>query len=255
MCVEINIKQGEAVMLLSIIIPCYIEEKNIPLLLSRFSEVIKERQDIEVLLVDNGSTDNSAEVLNRLIGEYSFARKVTVEVNQGYGYGILSGLAQAKGDFLGWTHADMQTDPLDVVKAVDIIKKNKCKKNIYVKGKRRGRSLFDLVFTWGMGVLETLYLGEKLSDINAQPNMFSRSFYEKWIDPPYDFSLDLYAFYLARKKHCRLIRFDVFFPKRIHGESKWNTGFKSKLKFIKRTLDFSVSLKNRIKSNKGDNEV
>lgn len=237
-------------MLFSIVIPCYNEEQNISLILSRFSEVIGERNDIEVILVDNGSTDNSANVMNDLLPNYSFARKVTVKVNQGYGYGILSGLAAAKGDFLGWTHADMQTDPADVIKAIDIIKENNCSDDVFVKGNRRGRSVFDLVFTCGMSVFETLYLGVRLSDINAQPNMFSRSFYDKWNDPPHDFSLDLYAFYLARKNHCRIFRFDVLFPKRIYGESKWNTGLKSKAKFIKRTLDFSVKLKSQIKNNK-----
>lgn len=234
-------------MIFSIVIPCYNEEQNIPMILNRFSEVLKNRKDIEVILVDNGSTDNSAEVMDKLIPEYDFARKVTVETNQGYGYGILCGLASAKGNFLGWTHADMQTDPLDVVKAVNIIKKKKCPKNIYVKGRRRGRSVFDLIFTCGMSVFETLYMGVPLSDINAQPNMFSRSFYEKWDNPPYDFSLDLYAFYLARKNKCEVARFDVVFPKRIYGHSKWNTGFKSKIRFIKRTLDFSVKLKKRMK--------
>ena len=242
-------------MLFSVVIPCYNEEQNIPLILSRFSEAVGDRKDIEVILVENGSADNSAEVMDKLLPEYSFARKVTVKVNQGYGYGILSGLAEAKGDFLGWTHADMQTDPFDVVKAADIIKDHNYSEDIYVKGKRRGRSIFDFIFTWGMGIFETLYMGEKLFDINAQPNMFSRSFYNKWSDPPYDFSLDLYAFYLAKKSKCKIIRFDVLFPKRIYGESKWNIGFGSKMKFIKRTLDFSVKLKERIKQTQKEKAV
>lgn len=46
-------------MKLSIVVPCYNEQENIPLLLKRFEEVIK-REDMEVILVDNGSTDESA---------------------------------------------------------------------------------------------------------------------------------------------------------------------------------------------------
>ncbi|HRG76152.1 MAG TPA: glycosyltransferase family 2 protein, partial [Leptospiraceae bacterium] len=99
-------------MKLSIVVPCYNEEKNIPLVLEKFQSVIK-RDDVEVILVNNGSKDNSQLVLNELIPKYSFARTVLVEVNQGYGFGILSGLKEAKGDYIGWTHADMQTDPYD----------------------------------------------------------------------------------------------------------------------------------------------
>lgn len=49
-------------MKLSIVVPCYDEAENIPLILKRFSDVIT-RDDVEVVLVDNGSTDHSPEVL------------------------------------------------------------------------------------------------------------------------------------------------------------------------------------------------
>ena len=230
-------------MKLSIVVPCYNEEENIPLILERFNEVING-EDLEVILVDNGSTDGSAQVLEELLPCYSFARKVTVEVNQGYGYGILQGLQECRGEYIGWTHADMQTDPGDILKAYKIIQEERGL--VFVKGNRKGRPLFDQFFTWGMSLFETCYLHEKLYDINAQPNIFPRIFYLEWEEPPYDFSLDLYALYMARKKGLKVLRFPVDFPERVHGESKWNTGLASKWKFIKRTLDFSVRLKKEL---------
>ena len=101
-------------MKLSIIIPCYNESKNIPLILEKFESVIK-RDDVEVILVNNGSTDNSQMVLDELLPKYPFSKVVKVEVNQGYGFGITSGLCEAKGEFIGYTHADMQTDPADAL--------------------------------------------------------------------------------------------------------------------------------------------
>lgn len=230
---------------LSIVVPCYNEGGNIALLLERFSEVII-RKDIELTLVNNGSTDDSQEVLERLLPNYPFARVVNVEVNQGYGFGILSGLRSAQSEYLAWTHADMQTDPYDVIKALELIENKANPEKTFVKGAREGRPLGDRFFTWGMGVFETLYLRVKLHDINAQPNVFHRSFFEKWDDPPYDFSLDLYAYYMARKHNLDMVRFPVLFTERIHGHSHWNFGWKSKLKFIIRTLDFSVTLKKRL---------
>jgi len=98
-----------------------------------------------------------------------------------------------------------------------------------------------------MGAFESIYLGVSLNDINAQPNLFHRSFFESWQDPPHDFSLDLYAFYMARKMGLEVIRFPVVFKDRMHGHSHWNFGWKSKWKFIKRTLDYSFTLKKRLR--------
>lgn len=161
---------------LSIVIPCYNEENNIPLILSKFSEVIK-REDIEVILVNNGSSDNTSQILDELLPIYGFASTVKVEVNQGYGFGILSGLKETKGDYIGWTHADLQTDPADVIKALDIIERNGDPKHIIVKGNRKNRPLFDQIFTSGMSLFESVYLQCKLNDINGQPNIFHKDFF------------------------------------------------------------------------------
>lgn len=227
-------------MKLSVVVPCYNEEQNIPLILARFAQVV-DRDDVEVILVDNGSTDHSAQVLTELLPEYPFARTVKVEVNQGYGYGILQGLKECRGEYIGWTHADMQTDPADILRALAIIEAQNGL--VFVKGRRKGRPLFDVFFTTGMSLFETCYLREKLYDINAQPNLFPKVFFDAWDNPPHDFSLDLYALYMARRRRLKVIRFPVLFPERIYGESKWNTGLKAKWRFIKRTIAFSINLK------------
>lgn len=230
-------------MKLSIVIPCYDEAENIPLILQRFEQVIQD-YNIEVILVNNGSQDHSAQVLEELLPKYPFARTTLVPVNQGYGYGILQGLKEAKGDYIGWTHADMQTDPADVIKAYQMIEN--AGQPVYVKGNRKGRPVFDQIFTIGMGWFESLYFRKPMKDINAQPNIFPRDFYEKWDNPPHDFSLDLYAVFMAQQQGLPVVRFPVLFPKRQHGQSKWNTGLKSKWKFIRRTLEYSKKLKRQL---------
>ena len=233
-------------MKLSIVIPCYNESKNIPLILEKFSNVIN-RNDIEILLVNNGSTDDSHEVLNNLLPKYNFARVITLKNNRGYGYGILSGLNEARGELIGYTHADMQTDPEDPIKALEIMENYQDYNNYFIKGDRKGRPLFDQLFSTAMSFFETIYLKTKLWDINAQPNVFHRSFFEDIKDNcPEDFSLDLYFLFMANLKGLNIVRFDVMFPERTYGESKWNTGIANKWKFIKRTLEFSFKLKKKL---------
>ena len=231
-------------MKLSIVVPCYNEEKNIPLILEKFKNIIK-KEEIEVVLVNNGSTDNSKDILEKLVPNYSFARIVSVPENKGYGYGVVQGLKEANGDFIGWTHADLQTDPFDVIKAYKIFEEKKWDKRIYIKGRRKKRTFIENFFTIGMSIFETFYLKEFLWDINGQPNLFSKNSFETWENPPKDFSLDLYALFMAKKQKLDLVRINVLFPKRINGESSWNKGIMSRWKLSKRTLKFSLDLKKK----------
>ena len=224
----------------SLIIPCYNEAANLKLLLERCKE-LAVRPGVEVILVDNGSTDGTAEALLNLLPQYPGCRSIRVEKNQGYGFGIVSGLKAAKGKILGWTHADMQTDPQDALHGLDLFKKHG--DDIFVKGRRYGRPFMDIIFTVGMSVFETLLLARPMWDINAQPTMFSSSFFEAWVTPPDDFSLDLYVYYQAQYLGFKVHRFPVRFGERAHGISHWNINWASKLKFIRRTVDFSLKLK------------
>ena len=233
-------------MRLSLVIPCYNEAKNLPLLVQRLRETFL-RDDMEVILVDNGSTDDSAAVLMELLAGQSRIRTVRVEQNQGYGFGILTGLRAAKGAILGWTHADMQTDPADALRGLALIddaaRERHASNNIFVKGRRHGRPAADVLFTVGMSLFETVLLRRKLWDINAQPTMFPRTFFQRWQQPPHDFSLDLFAYYQAARLGLQVRRMPVHFGARAHGTSHWNVNWRAKARFIKRTVDFSLRLR------------
>jgi len=229
----------------SLIIPCYNESANLPLLLERCKGLV-EQPGVEVILVDNGSTDDSPQVLERLLPSYPGCRSVRVDVNQGYGYGILSGLRAAEGDILGWTHADLQTDPMDALRGLAYFDQHG--PDIFVKGRRFGRPLADVVFTFGMSVFETVLLGIPMWDINAQPTMFSKAFFQRWQAAPADFALDLYAYYQAHIQGLKVYRFAVHFGERAHGVSHWNVNWAAKRKFIRRTVDFSLQLKKSLRT-------
>lgn len=229
-------------MKLSLVIPCYNEAPNLAGLIARCEEAFRG-EDAEVLLVDNGSTDDSPAILRERLACAEKLRSVRVEANQGYGFGILAGLRAARGEVLAWTHADLQTDPADAVKGMALFRRAAEPERLFAKGRRRGRPLSDAFFTVGMSVFESALLREKLWDINAQPTMFPASFFKSWIAPPHDFSLDLYAYYLARRRGLAVERFPVDFKRRAHGTSHWNADWPAKWKFIQRTVKFSFQLR------------
>ena len=228
-------------MTLSLVIPCYNEANGLADLVAA-CVAANLGEGFEIILVDNGSTDETPEILGELIAPYPFIRSVRVSENQGYGYGILTGLRAASGDVLAWTHADLQTDPADIKRAAELYF---AEGSAFVKGRRYGRRFVDMFFTVGMSFFETLLLRRFLWDINAQPTVFPRAFFEAWKNPPHDFSLDLYVYYTATRSSLKIRRLPVYFGERRYGVSHWNVDWKSKVKFIRRTVEFSLQLKKK----------
>jgi glycosyltransferase involved in cell wall biosynthesis len=227
----------------SLVIPCYNESASLPELVLR-ARFTAEAGGGEVVLVDNGSTDRTPEVLSQLLDPTDDrVRSVRVDPNEGYGWGITSGLAATRAPIVGWTHADLQTDPADVLRALPAFEGGG---KVFVKGRRHGRPLGDRVFTAGMSVFETALLRTRLNDINAQPTLFSRSLLEEWGAPPKDFALDLFAMYSAVQAGYEVHRVPVLFAPRRFGTSTWNVDLAAKRRFIKRTVDFSLALRKQL---------
>jgi glycosyltransferase involved in cell wall biosynthesis len=221
---------------LGIVIPCYNEADSLVELVNRLSN--PELQCIEFVLVDNGSTDETLNILSDLNLPKNIDW-IQIPFNKGYGYGILMGLKELHTDFLGWTHADLQTDPADLLLFIEHLNGSA----EFLKGRRRGRSISDRFFTAGMSLSISLLFARLLRDINGQPTVLSRRLYESWKLPPNDFGLDLFSYVHALRSRAPVVRIDVDFGKRVYGRSSWNAGFISRLRFIGLTLALAIKLR------------
>ena len=219
----------------SLVIPCYNERKNLEALRDNIL-ALPAMIEGEVILVDNGSSDSTGSYIAELAAINNRVVLVTVEKNIGYGYGILAGLKKARGQYIGWTHADGQSNYFDAVTGFSILWTKPNPENYFVMGARQGRSFYDQIFAVGMSMIETVLFGTVLNDIPAQPKIMSRRFFDSLTNPPHDFSLDLYVYLMAKRQKLKVYKFNVEFGRRFHGVSSWNRGFVSRLNLIKRTL-------------------
>lgn len=233
---------------LSVVIPIYNEKGNIQLL---FKKIIsfKKNSDInfEFILVDGFSQDGTQELIKKSIelnSLHQYVKLYSMKTRNGYGYDIMFGLQNANYDSLAWTHADLQTDLNDVLKGYKILKQSPA--NSIIKGRRVGRNFVDSSLTFAMQIFAFIKTGINLSDINAQPKIFSRQLYETSLikNAPNDFSLDLFLLINAVKFKSNIITFDVKFKDRQYGEAKGGGGsLANRIALIKRTIKYINNVK------------
>ena len=229
---------------LSIIIPCFNEDKNIFFLFEKIERLLENNNSVEIIVVDNGSTDYTRQ---KIINSKLFKKKkiifLKIEKNIGYGHGIMTGVNIASGNYIGWCHADLQTEPIDIlnayIKNINVIENELC----VIKGLRKNRNFFDSMFTFGMSFFVSIIFLKKINDINAQPKIFPKTFLNYLKGYPKDFSLDLYFLVMAKINGYRIISHDVIMKKRLYGQAKGGASLKGKIKLIKRTFIYIIKLR------------
>jgi len=96
---------------LSVIVPAYNEAARLPKTLNRLHEYLAGRSfTYEILVVLDGPTDDTAEVLRRLSGEIEHLRSIDRRANRGKGYTVKEGMLAARGQIRLFTDADNSTD-------------------------------------------------------------------------------------------------------------------------------------------------
>lgn len=152
-------------MLLSIIIPCYNEKNTIEEILTRIEQV-NFPQDIskEIIIVDDGSTDGTKEILEKLEKKYQV---VFHKHNQGKGAAIRTGLRYVNGDYVIIQDADLEYKPNDYLRLLHCALKNKAQvvygsRNLNKENQYSGPCYYlgGLFLSW---LARTLY-GLKITD-------------------------------------------------------------------------------------------
>lgn len=107
---------------ISIVIPVYNEEENLPILIPQIIEALKplERR-FEIILVDDGSIDNSFNVIRELSSKYMEVRYIRFRKNAGQTAAFDAGFRNALGDIVVTLDSDLQNDPRDIPKLLSYI--------------------------------------------------------------------------------------------------------------------------------------
>lgn len=183
--------------------------------------------DFEIILVNNGSQDQTGPITQDLARQNKNIRVVHVKENRGYGHGVRRGIEASRSRFIGYAPADGQMDPKVLLPMLDILASQKADFVIASRVTREdswARRLNSKIFNWIMRLVFKI----PIKDINGEPKMMTRKLFEG-IRPTSDGSfLDAEIILRVAELQAKWQEFPMISPKRQAGASKVNLwlGFK-----------------------------
>jgi glycosyltransferase involved in cell wall biosynthesis len=160
----------------SLIMPCYNEEDNVGYTIPRLVEAFRQAgHAIQLVAVNNGSVDRTAQALRDLAARYPEITIGHVEKNIGFGNGLLTGIPLCTAPWVGTVAADGQVDAEDVVRLFEATSSTRGD----VLGKVRRRFRMDglarkLVSVSYNSFVHVLWPTVGSWDVNGQPRMIAR---------------------------------------------------------------------------------
>jgi dolichol-phosphate mannosyltransferase len=107
---------------LSLVIPAYNEQENIPVLLERVGAALAQTgRSFEVLIVDDGSTDSTPKLLDDGMQKYPWLRVLRMARNLGQSAAFEAGFKAARGEVIATIDADLQNDPEEIPRLLPML--------------------------------------------------------------------------------------------------------------------------------------
>lgn len=163
---------------LSVVLPAYNEEANIGSMIEDVVRVIGSLvDDYEIVVVDDGSRDQTAARVREKAVEYPQVRLISHEVNRGYGAAVFTGLTGATKDLIFFTDSDRQFVIEEIKEFLPLILEDKAD---LVAGYRPTRSdpFHRKLFGWGWSALMALLFGYTVRDVDCAFKLFRRQVVE-----------------------------------------------------------------------------
>ncbi len=205
---------------LSIVVLFYDEEPNVAPAISDIDESLsREGVDYQIVAVNNGSSDRTGEILEELRSANPRITVCTVIPNQGYGWGVISGLQQARGQILGYMWGDCQVEARWLVEIYRHLRETP---EQLCKARRLGRSAyrpFRRVQSWTYNALFRAAFGVDSDDVNGCPKLMRREAYEALRLSSHDWFIDAELMIKARRLGFSCGEVAVPFTQRQRGRS------------------------------------
>lgn len=204
----------------SIVLPFYNEEDVVEeVVRSLILQCQKNGLSVELILVNNGSSDKTGEIISRLRNEFSVIKSITIGRNKGYGYGVRRGLAACKAPYIGYMWGDGQIKPVYLVRVAKELLRDSTLDICKAVRVKRYDGLTRSFITKIYNSLFSILFSMKMRDVNGTPKLFKKSSYEKIKLVSDDWFLDAELLIKAKDKKLSIKEIPAIFIPRAGGSS------------------------------------
>ncbi|MDH4136511.1 MAG: glycosyltransferase family 2 protein [Anaerolineae bacterium] len=187
---------------ISAVMPAYNEEDNVgPIVEAMVATIAPLTDDYEIIVVDDGSRDGTAQKVKEAAQKYPQARLVQHEINQGYGAAVFTAFTSSTRDLIFFTDADRQFDLNEIHKLLPLI--GEADLAVGYRSPRRDPFMRKLN-GWGWSVLATLLFGYTARDVDCAFKLFRREIIDEIGDQIVSRGATFSAEFLVRAKRAGL---------------------------------------------------
>lgn len=214
--------------LLSIVIPVYNEEKTIGIVLDKLNKLNIPQLEIEIVVVDDGSKDKSAQVITEKKKKITNIKFIQHKVNQGKGAAVITGFENAKGSVLLIQDADLEYDPTEIPMLLKpildgkekVVYGTRLRQDVVLFGKGRTPLPFHYIGNKFLSMATSVLYGESITDMETGYKLFLKSALDgiKLKSRSFDFEPEITAKIL--KKGIHILELDITTNPRGYDEGK-----------------------------------
>lgn len=233
----------------SIVVPCYNEADTIEATIRSLVALETDSLQIEVVVVDDCSTDGSASVVERLMPSFPAFKLIRHPVNRGKGAALRTGFEAATGDAVGIQDADGEYDPRDYLKMLSAIEGGRAEvvygSRYAFRDERRVLRFWHSLMNGFLTGMSNVFSDMSLTDMETCYKLFSRDVIAEIAprlrEERFGFEPEVTA-YVARgmREHgWRIVEFPISYRPRTFLEGKkigWKDGFRALWCIVKYNL-------------------